>query len=143
MDLPSPNLPGSHQCGNAGVAIAMLDQLADVGIDRDCLAVGITHARWPARLQRIRDGALAASLPPDWELWLDGGHNPGAGAALADHLPGWRDLPLYGVVGMLESKDAVGFLAPFARFIDAFVAVSVLARAPRFPQANSQKLPYH
>ena len=36
------------------------------------------RAEWPARLQRLH-GRLAALLPADWELWLDGGHNPGAG----------------------------------------------------------------
>ena len=46
---------------------------------------GIAAAEWPARLQRLH-GRLAALLPADWELWLDGGHNPGAGIVLAEHL---------------------------------------------------------
>ena len=48
-------------------------------------AAGIAAAEWPARLQRLH-GRLACTLPSDWELWLDGGHNPGAGEVLADHL---------------------------------------------------------
>ena len=51
-------------------------------------------------------------LPPGWEFWLDGGHNPAAGEVLADVAAGWRDRPLYLVVGMLNTKDAAGFLAP-------------------------------
>ena len=51
------------------------------------------------RLQRLH-GALTAHLPPNVELWLDGGHNEGAGAALAPHLAAWSDRPLYLAVGM-------------------------------------------
>jgi dihydrofolate synthase/folylpolyglutamate synthase len=51
-------------------------------------------------------------LPRDWELWLDGGHNPGAGVALAEHMSGWRDRPLHLVVGLNKAKDATEFLRP-------------------------------
>ena len=62
-------------------------------------------------MQRL-NGRLAALLPPGWELWLDGGHNPGAGEALAAHLRSWADRPVHLVVGMKQSKDPAGFLAP-------------------------------
>ena len=65
----------------------------------------------PARLQRLR-GELAALLPGGWELWLDGGHNPGAGAVLAEHMRSWADRPLHLLVGMKQSKDAIEFLRP-------------------------------
>ena len=74
-------------------------------------ARGIAAAEWPARLQRLH-GRLAALLPPDWELWLDGGHNPGAGVVLAEHLRGWRDRPVHLIVGMKQSKDSAEFLRP-------------------------------
>ena len=45
---------------------------------------GLAQVEWPARLQRLTRGPLAERLPPGWELWLDGGHNESAGAALAD-----------------------------------------------------------
>jgi dihydrofolate synthase/folylpolyglutamate synthase len=47
-----------------------------------------------------------------WELWLDGGHNPGAGLALAAHLDQWTDRPTHLVVGMKRSKAVAEFLAP-------------------------------
>jgi dihydrofolate synthase/folylpolyglutamate synthase len=62
-------------------------------------------------LQRL-GGRLARLAPPGWEVWLDGGHNPGAGAALARHVAGWADCPLYLVVGMKQAKDAAEFLWP-------------------------------
>ena len=40
-------------------------------------------AHWPARLQRLVAGPLHDRLPAGSELWLDGGHNPAAGAPVA------------------------------------------------------------
>ncbi len=33
---------------------------------------------WPARMQRMTHGKLIDLAPPASEIWLDGGHNPGA-----------------------------------------------------------------
>ncbi|MBV9758158.1 MAG: hypothetical protein JO047_13990, partial [Alphaproteobacteria bacterium] len=108
--LPPPSLAGLHQYDNAGVAIAAL-RAAGLGVREAAITSGLAHAAWPARLQRLH-GRLAALLPAGWELWLDGGHNPGAGLALGRHLEGWRDRPIHLIVGMKQSKDAAKFLAP-------------------------------
>ena len=42
---------------------------------------------------------LAQFLPEGWELWLDGGHNPGAGEVLGAHLASWADRPVHLIVG--------------------------------------------
>ena len=76
------------------------------------MQAGISDARWPARLQRLDAGVLPSVLPSGWELWLDGGHNPGAGEALAAQLDKWRDRPTHLVVGMKASKAAADFLRP-------------------------------
>jgi len=104
--LPRPSLPGAFQFDNVGIAIAALRAS---GLPMD--VAGIASAEWPARLQRLH-GRLAAMLPTDWELWLDGGHNPGAGVVLGEHLGGWHDRKLHLIVGMKDSKDAAGFLRP-------------------------------
>ncbi len=110
IDLPFPSLSGPHQYDNAGIAIAAL-RAAAVGVPNDAMARGIAAAEWPARLQRL-SGTLMSTLPDGWELWLDGGHNPGAGVALAAHLDGWRDRPVHLVVGMKQAKDSAEFLRP-------------------------------
>jgi dihydrofolate synthase/folylpolyglutamate synthase len=110
LDLPRPSLPGPHQVDNAGIALAAM-RAARLPVPSAALVRGIARAEWPARLQRLT-GRLARTLPADWELWLDGGHNAGAGEALAAHLGGWADRPLHLVVGMKRSKDAGGFLRP-------------------------------
>lgn len=108
VDAPLPSLAGPHQIDNAGIAIAALRAAGPL---RDAAYAGLAAARWPARMQHLH-GRLAGVLPAGWELWLDGGHNPGGGAALAAHLEGWGDRPVHLVVGMKQAKDTVEFLRP-------------------------------
>jgi dihydrofolate synthase/folylpolyglutamate synthase len=106
IEAPAPSLPGLFQQDNAGIAITAL-RAATLPHD----PAGLTRAEWPARLQRLH-GCLADLLPPEWELWLDGGHNPGAGVVLAEHLQGWADRPVHLIVGMKQAKDSAEFLRP-------------------------------
>ena len=125
FELPLPSLPGAHQIGNAGIAIACLEQLTGLEIGRETIAQGLRHIDWPARLQHLACGPLVELLPEGWELWLDGGHNPGAGEVLAAAISAWADRPLHLVVGMLNTKDAAGFLAPLAAHARALWAVTI------------------
>ena len=109
LSLPVPGLAGAHQVENAGIAVAALRAS---GLDLEEAAYGgIAEASWPARLQRL-DGRLSNLLPKSFELFLDGGHNAGAGRALAEQLKRWSDRPTHLVVGMKQGKDAYGFLQP-------------------------------
>lgn len=130
--LPMPSLPGSHQIDNAGVAIFTLSRLMG-GMRPEAVSAGLRDATWPARLQRLGAGPLAAVLPPSWELWLDGGHNAGAAQVLARHLEGWRDRPCYLVFGMLQSKDAADFVRILSPKISAAVAVSIPGETTSYP----------
>jgi dihydrofolate synthase / folylpolyglutamate synthase len=135
LDLPLPSLLGAHQIANAGTALACLEQLANFSIDAAALAHGLRHIEWPARLQRLSRGPLVALAPPGWEIWLDGGHNPAAGEVLAAAAEGWRDRPLCLIVGMLNTKDAAGFLAPLAPFARALHAVTIPGEENPLPAA--------
>jgi dihydrofolate synthase/folylpolyglutamate synthase len=116
LDLPPPALPGAHQADNAGLAIAMLRHQDFVLVSQQALARGLLDARWPARLQDISHTALAAGRT----VWLDGGHNPSAGAALAAHFAGAR---LHLIVGMLANKDPAALIGPLSPLL---LSVSVL-----------------
>jgi dihydrofolate synthase/folylpolyglutamate synthase len=124
LDLPLPVLPGAHQIANAGIAIAALESLPDGTIAPAAVAEGLRRIEWPARLQRLTRGPLVAMMP-GWELWLDGGHNPAAGEVLAAAAADWRDRKLHLVVGMLNTKDAGGFLAPLAPVAASLHAVAI------------------
>ncbi len=104
LALPALPLPGAHQVDNAGIAVAAVRA---AGLPVRGFG-GLARADWPARLQRLH-GRLAA-LVPGRELWLDGGHNPGAGEALAAQLAAWG--PTHLIVGMKQSKDTAEFLRP-------------------------------
>jgi dihydrofolate synthase/folylpolyglutamate synthase len=125
LDLPLPSLLGAHQIINAGTAIACLERLRAFPLSSEAVARGLQRIEWPARLQQLTRGPLAAMLPPGWELWLDGGHNPGAGVILADVVAGWRDRPLYLIVGMMNTKDAAGFLGPLAPYAKELAGVTI------------------
>lgn len=122
--FPAPGLPGVHQYQNAGLAVAAVRELRAEGrfaVSDAAIAAGLASVRWPGRLERLTD----VPLPSEWELWADGGHNPGAGEMLARFLPEWSDKPLHLVCGMLTTKDADSFLRCLAPFAASFHAVPV------------------
>ncbi len=121
LDLPLPNLIGAHQVQNAGAAIAALRYL---GLDEIAVEAAVTQAEWPARMQRLRKGPLI-NAAPNAELWLDGGHNEAAGAALAEALTRLPKRPLHIICGMLKTKNIAGYLRPLAGMSDSFQGVSI------------------
>ena len=58
LDLPAPKLYGRHQFENAGLAIAALRAIKALKIAPAAFEAGLTKADWPARLQRLAQGAL-------------------------------------------------------------------------------------
>ncbi|WP_338333007.1 folylpolyglutamate synthase/dihydrofolate synthase family protein [Acetobacter sp. LMG 32666] len=120
LDLPMPALTGPWQMENAALAVEAL-RLSGLAVPQAAWQ-GVGQVQWPARMQRLH-GHLAALLPNGWELWLDGGHNPGAGAALAQELEHWKDRPLHILVGMKQTKDASGFLGPLLPYADDLWAI--------------------
>jgi dihydrofolate synthase / folylpolyglutamate synthase len=125
LDLPLPKLVGAHQIGNAGNAIAIIRVLKDQRFTDGVIAKGVTTAEWPARMQRLRGGALSGLLPDGAELWLDGGHNPDAGVVLAEAFSAMPKRPLVLIWGMLNTKDAKSFITPLARLASACVALTI------------------
>jgi len=121
LDLPLPALLGQHQIVNAGTAIAAAQHLKSFGLgETGAIERGLVEVRWPARMQRLTRGALAERVRHGSELWLDGGHNPAGGAAIAQTLGELEERapkPVGLVLGMLDTKDAEGFLAPFAGLV--------------------------
>ena len=128
IDLPAPKLYGRHQFENAGVAIAALRSAKTLKIPPVAFETGIAKTDWPARMQRLAQGPLAALIPSGSELWLDGGHNPDGGRAIANALADLEERvsrPLVLVVGMLASKDCGSFLKNFTGLARRIVAVPI------------------
>ena len=121
LDLPLPNLPGPFQIFNAGAAIAALRAL---GKDQAACEAAVTSAFWPARMQRLRFGPLVEAAP-EVELWLDGGHNPAGGAAVAETLARMPARETHLICGMLNTKDVRGYMRPLAPHVTRLHAVSI------------------
>lgn len=120
-DLPMPALIGAHQVQNAGAVIATLRNL---GKSEDAAIDAMLNAEWPARLQQLKFGPLIQEAGA-CEVWLDGGHNPAAGSALAEALARLPNRPLHMITGMLNTKDVTGYLRPFAQSAVSLHGVSI------------------
>ncbi|WP_338445353.1 folylpolyglutamate synthase/dihydrofolate synthase family protein [Pelagerythrobacter marensis] len=128
LTLPLPALAGPHQPENAALAVAMLRHQDAVRIDAEALASGIRTADWPARLQRLAHGPLAGAR----EVWLDGGHNPSAGAILAEHFAGQR---LHLILGMIAGKDPSALTGPLSDNLASLTVVPVPGHDHHPPEA--------
>jgi len=121
FDLPLPKMSGEHQIDNAGVAIAACLEMAKqikFPLTGEMIGRGLQSAFWPGRMQVLNSGAFVDRLPKGCEVWLDGGHNPGAAKIIQQFL---RTLDrksskqLVIICGMLTTKDPTGY---FSNLVD-------------------------
>lgn len=143
IETPLPAMAGPHQPENLGLAIAMLRHQSALDIPPEAYRTAALATRWPARMQRLHPGPLPALLPPGSQLWLDGGHNPAAAAAIAATLeaiahPGIGRSEVHLVLGMLSNKDPAGLLAPFAKLATTLHAVPTPGHEHHAPAALAQ-----
>ncbi|MDV7272316.1 folylpolyglutamate synthase/dihydrofolate synthase family protein [Thioclava sp. A2] len=134
LDLPLPNLPGPHQIMNAGAAIAALRTL---GADEAACEAAVTRAQWPARMQRLRNGPLV-DLAGTAELWLDGGHNPAGGDAVAATLARMPARPTHLICGMLNTKDVTGYMRPLVDKAASLYAVEIPGEPNTLPASETE-----
>jgi len=115
MDLPPPRLPGRHQYANAASALAAA-RAAGFEVDHAAAERAMRSVYWPGRMQRLQQGKLAEIAPEGAEIWLDGGHNPGAGLVVAEALVEQEEKqprPLFLISGMINTKDQTGYFRAF------------------------------
>lgn len=136
IELPNPALIGDHQLENAANAIMAAKLL---GIANVHIADGVRSAKWPARLQRLKDGKIGQkAVNSNCDVWLDGGHNPHGGRALAAFLEKLnitdkKDLIL--ICGFLSNKDFIGFLSNFVGLGPRIFAIPI-ETSPNSAKAN-------
>jgi dihydrofolate synthase/folylpolyglutamate synthase len=131
LTLPLPYLAGAHQADNAALAVAMLRHQDRVTVSPAAMAQGIRDARWPARLQLLREGPLT-SQAAGHEIWLDGGHNADAGLAIGRHFAGRR---LHLVIGMLSNRYPQAILDPLDGALASITAVPIEGSDSHGPEA--------
>ena len=128
LDLPLQRLNGRHQIDNAGTAIAAASLLFGDALTTRALEHGLTRAEWPARMERLAPGGLHAYVADGTEIWLDGGHNPAGGQVTAHALAELDERvprPMHLIFGMMETKDAHAFIAPFKGLVERVYTVPI------------------
>lgn len=125
----APPLPGRFQIRNALAAATGARLLAERGfaITQENIEHGIRTARWPGRLERLRDRPA---------VYLDGTHNPAGARELLkfweENFAGRRILLVYGAMRDKAVDEIAGLLFPHAAF--------VILTEPRQPRAISAPL---
>src|SRR3974377_486709 len=107
----APRLPGRFQLQNALTAVAAARVLQERGfrISNQNIEQGIAETVWPGRLEKLQDR-------PD--VYLDGGHNPGAARELArfleENFAGRHVYLLFGAMRDKAVDEVSGILFPHA-----------------------------
>lgn len=138
MDLPPPRLAGRHQFANAAAAIAAV-KAAGFAVSLNAAERAMEQVEWPGRLQRLEQGRLTQFAPEGAELWIDGGHNPGAGAAIAETLAEREERhprPLFLICGMINTKDQTNYFRAFAGMARHVFTVPVNSSDAGVPNAE-------
>jgi dihydrofolate synthase/folylpolyglutamate synthase len=137
-----PRLEGRHQLDNAATAIATAKAFFGRAIAPESVAAGLRTVNWPGRLQRLKEGPLVEGMDADEtnapDIWVDGGHNPGAAAVVAQAMADLDERvsrPLYLIVAMGANKDASGVFQQFKGLARRVIAIPMPAdhegHAPR------------
>ena len=133
LDLALPRLAGEHQIDNAATAIAacrLFCEVRNFRLTNAMIEEGLQTAQWPARMQHLTHGTLIEAIPETCDVWLDGGHNPSAGAMAAQFLSDLEELdprPLTMICGMLDTKDTGGYFAQFETIAERVITVPILS----------------
>lgn len=127
MDLSPPRLPGRHQFANAAAAIAAV-KTAGFEISHHVADKAMANVTWPGRMQKLPQGRLTELAPKGADIWLDGGHNPGAGVVVAEALAEQEEKnprPLFLISGMINTKDQSGYFRAFKGLVRHVYTVPV------------------
>ncbi|HWR58873.1 MAG TPA: folylpolyglutamate synthase/dihydrofolate synthase family protein [Thermodesulfovibrionales bacterium] len=128
-DLYVP-LCGMHQIENASVAVKTVELVMKEGnISDQSVKEGLARTKWPGRLELIKDPGL------NYDLLIDGAHNPSASRALAEALKAFF-VPFYDkvilILGIMADKDVAGIMKPLLP-----LASETIFTAPGYERAAS------
>ncbi len=122
-----------YQHHNLAVVLKTIDVLVDcniLSITDNHLKKGVNNFEWAGRMQRLH-----LDIPDGWDVYLDGGHNAAAAAALVAQVQKWRNhssqeentlqKDIHFVVGMMAHKDHAAFIAPIVEVADSITVVDI------------------
>ena len=127
------NLPllGNHQATNAGVAAALARQVTDA--EPEVIAAGLRSVTWPGRFEIMSTEPMVV---------LDGSHNPGAAATIADLVERYDYDDLHLVFAAMSDKDYDRMIESYPTVATAYATRPDLDRAED-PQVLADVLDGH
>jgi dihydrofolate synthase / folylpolyglutamate synthase len=112
---PTP-LAGEFQQRNAALAVRAAEELRSLlpRITRESIERGVSETRWRGRLEKIgRDGKT---------IWIDGGHNAHAIAAIVPFIAQHVSPPRLLVFGIMGDKNIADVTSALFPLFDAIIA---------------------
>lgn len=127
FDFKSINIPlnGSHQIENAQLAVCCVKHQNHFKISDANIKNGIEKTRWKARLEKIEDGVFAQNLPKNFQLYLDGSHNPQGATTIAEFLENFSHYKKIIIFQMLKDKNCEEFLKIIGAKIDKLLIFKI------------------
>lgn len=126
-------LPGAFQRRNAALAVRAAREL---GIDESAIERGVRETRWRGRLEKLQVRGK--------KIWIDGGHNAHAAAAIAAFVDANVPRPRLLVFGVMQDKDVASVIARLFPLFDRVITTEPLpprsARAELLAQ-NTNAIP--
>ena len=124
-DFNFPKLFGEHQIDNASTAIATVLSLGRADILNKYINQGILSAKWPARMQNLKNGNLSSYMGKNFEIWLDGGHNLEASNVIKKVIEKWKKENVFLVIGMMIGKDPNSFIKKLIKNLSAIFLLPI------------------
>ena len=103
----------------------MLRHQKALPISDAALKAAMGWAQWPGRMHFLIAGPITHLLPPDAEVWIDGGHNVSAGLALAKYFADYEAGSIDLVIGMLSNKDPSAIITPLHEKLASVTVIPV------------------
>ena len=125
FEFVKPNLHGTHQIDNAGVAIATIFALNNLSVNNNQINKAIQKVNWPGRLQKLNRGKLQEIIGKNFEIWVDGGHNIHAAEIISSEIKVWDQQKIILILGMISGKDPIKFLKKIGNTISLLILLPI------------------
>ena len=122
ISTPPLSLYGAHQTQNAALALMAL-KVSNLVPDLGRAAKGAGTAKWPARVQKLTDGALTQLTGQP--IWLDGAHNVHGADALKTCLQELDTRKWTVIFGALNTRPADEFLSVIKPVADHIYCLTI------------------
>ena len=146
INISKPSLEGYHQTINAALACITFLSNENFKISSENIKLGITKARWPGRLEKIKSGHIRDLLDRSSEIWLDGGHNISGANVILNWLKSYKNIEDYEsivlICGFLQNKDVQNIILNFKDEVNKILFVPIKENNNSFSLQDLSNIAY-